>query len=84
MFQTEIEAIRLSMRRDAPLGSEPWVLRTAATLGLESRAARSHLSERVSYLLHLSVATHDVLLTIPYVPLTIPAFVKESLMSVLF
>jgi hypothetical protein len=26
----------LSMRRDAPSGSEPWVLRTAAALGLES------------------------------------------------
>jgi putative transposase len=36
MFETEIEAIRLSMRRDAPFGSEPWVLRTAAALGLES------------------------------------------------
>ena len=36
MFETEIEAIRLSMRRNAPFGSEPWVLRTAAALGLES------------------------------------------------
>jgi putative transposase len=26
----------LSTRRDAPFGSEPWVLRTAAALGLES------------------------------------------------
>jgi putative transposase len=29
-------AYGLSMRRDAPFGSKPWVLRTAAALGLES------------------------------------------------
>jgi putative transposase len=36
MFAAEVEAVRRSVRRDAPFGSEPWVLRTAAALGLES------------------------------------------------
>jgi putative transposase len=36
MTEGECAAIRESIRRDRPLGSEPWVRRTAGALGLES------------------------------------------------
>lgn len=36
MFETELQAIRRCVQRNAPFGSEPWVLQTASTLGLQS------------------------------------------------
>jgi len=36
MFETEVQAIRRCVRRNAPFGTDPWVLKTATTLSLES------------------------------------------------
>jgi hypothetical protein len=36
MTEAECRAVRESVRRGRPLGSDPWVRRTAAALGLES------------------------------------------------
>ncbi len=36
MFESEVQAIRRSVQRNAPFGTDPWVLKTATTLGLES------------------------------------------------
>ncbi len=35
-FESEVQAIRRCVQRNAPLGTDPWVLKTATTLGLES------------------------------------------------
>ena len=35
MTEAEVEAIRTSIRRDHPLGDEPWTRMRAARLGLE-------------------------------------------------
>jgi putative transposase len=36
MFESEVQAIRRCVQRNAPYGADPWVLKTATTLGLES------------------------------------------------
>ena len=36
MFESEVQAIRRCVQRNAPFGTEPWVLKAATTLGLES------------------------------------------------
>ena len=35
-FESEVQAIRRCVQRNAPFGTDPWVLKTATTLGLES------------------------------------------------
>ncbi len=35
-FESEVQAIRRCVQRNAPLGTNPWVLMTATTLGRES------------------------------------------------
>ena len=35
-FESEVLAIRRCVQRNAPFGTDPWVLKTATTLGLES------------------------------------------------
>jgi putative transposase len=36
MFETDLQAIRQCVQRNAPFGCEPWVLQTASNLGLQS------------------------------------------------
>jgi len=36
MFESEVQAIRRCVQRNAPFGTDPSVLKTATTLGLES------------------------------------------------
>ena len=36
MFESEVQAIRRCVQRNALFGTDPWVLKTATTLGLES------------------------------------------------
>ena len=47
MTEADAEAIRLSIRRDRPYGSENWTRTTAARLGLES-SLRSPGNQRLS------------------------------------
>jgi len=72
MFETDLQAIRQCVQRNAPFGSQPWVLQTASTLGLQSS-----LRQRGN--LHLDV--HFVSLTpVPIVTgqgLTTPEMVKD-------
>jgi putative transposase len=47
MTEAESEAIRLSLRRDGPYGTESWARSTAAQLGLQS-SLRSREAQRRS------------------------------------